>query len=367
MALHGGEAIAGAINIVLRRDYEGFEIQAGIERPGSPGGVFWDGAGGRGHLMIALDAFLRREIRSANREYSRASWTPGGAFADTAGVSIGGNTPFIPTASGPIARPLGGCSGHGYAGSLLNPVVGIPGAGYGFAYADIMWETAHFKWQSLFVYFDHPLGADAALYFDARVGRGDNAFRYAPSVGQFVFTPSQELKDRILDDDPELEAVPNRLFVAHRFIDHGNRDWRSNLEEHDLMLGVRGQLPASIGYDVHLRTYRFEEVEHGNTFVSKSESEIRQAIAEGRYDPENPPSTASEHLAAIRETALRLDHHHGVEHRIFRLSLDGAASHWPAATCGGRRRLRSTRKSSTTTAVTGMPLFSETSTTQQTC
>ena len=133
--------------------------------------------------MIALDAFLRREIRSANREYSRASWTPGGAFADTAGVSIGGNTPFIPTASGPIARPLGGCSGHGYAGSLLNPVVGIPGAGYGFAYADIMWETAHFKWQSLFVYFDHPLGADAALYFDARVGRGDNAFRYAPSVG----------------------------------------------------------------------------------------------------------------------------------------------------------------------------------------
>ena len=96
------------------------------------------------------------------------------------------------------------------------------------------------------------------------------------------------------------------------------------------MLGVRGQLPASIGYDVHLRTYRFEEVEHGNTFVS--ESEIRQAIAEGRYDPENPPSTASEHLAAIRETALRLDHHHGVEHRIFRLSLDGAASHWAAGT-----------------------------------
>lgn len=49
--------------------------------------------------------------------------------------------------------------------------------------ADIMWETAHFKRQSLFVYFDHPLGADAALYFDARVGRGDSAFRYAPSVG----------------------------------------------------------------------------------------------------------------------------------------------------------------------------------------
>ena len=38
---------------------------AGIERPDSPGGeaeqggVFWGGAGGRGHLMIALDAFLR--------------------------------------------------------------------------------------------------------------------------------------------------------------------------------------------------------------------------------------------------------------------------------------------------------------------
>ncbi len=56
-----------------------------------------------------------------------------------------------------------------------------------------------------------------------------------------------------------------------------------------------------------------------------SEGEIQQAIDEGRHDLENPLSTAPEHLAAVRETGLRLDRHQGVEHKTGRFSLDGAA------------------------------------------
>ena len=99
-ALYAGGAI-GAINIVLRRDFDGATAWAGAERPGQRGsetenaGAMWGGKAGRGHLTVGVDGFRRAEIRSEDRTYSRASWTEGGSFADVAGVSVGGNTLFF--------------------------------------------------------------------------------------------------------------------------------------------------------------------------------------------------------------------------------------------------------------------------------
>ena len=98
-ARHGGHAVAGAVNIVLRRGYEGAEASAGGGRPKQTGGnsnhgsALWGGAVGRGHLTVGVDHIRRREVRDADREFSRAKWTPGGPFAGTRGVSIAGNTP----------------------------------------------------------------------------------------------------------------------------------------------------------------------------------------------------------------------------------------------------------------------------------
>ena len=143
-ALHGGHAIAGAINIVLRRGYEGAEVSVFAGRPTDTGGVYeqgsalWGGAVGDGHLTIGVDVFQREEIPDAAREHSRAKWTPGGLFADASGVSIGGNTVFIATKSydengdvtathvpgvdaRSIGRPLGDCPGNIYTGELGKP------------------------------------------------------------------------------------------------------------------------------------------------------------------------------------------------------------------------------------------------------
>ena len=57
-ALHGGHAIGGAINIVLRRDFKGVEVQAGAARPrqagadSEQGSFVWGGALGRGRAVI---------------------------------------------------------------------------------------------------------------------------------------------------------------------------------------------------------------------------------------------------------------------------------------------------------------------------
>ena len=67
-ALYGGDAVGGAINIVLRRDFKGFEAQAGAARPrldgadSEQGSFVWGGAFGRGRAVVGLDVVRREEM-----------------------------------------------------------------------------------------------------------------------------------------------------------------------------------------------------------------------------------------------------------------------------------------------------------------
>ena len=333
-ALRGGHAIGGAVNIVLKRDLEGLQVQASPAWTTQAGGdfgqgsVLWGSALGRGHLTIGADLFRREEILEKDRAYSRASWTPGGSFADTTGVSTRGNTLFITTGTGDdrrtVARSLGECERSTYTGVLTNPR-GISGAGCGFAYADIAWHlqpNARYERESLFLNFDHPLGKNVDMYLDFRAAWADTAERYAPSVGDFSFTPSEALKQK-LRQDSEIDTLPDKIFLAHRFVGHGNRDWRTDTDEYDLTLGFRGRIIDNVNYNTYVRYYRHDAVEIGDTFVS--ETLAQQAIEGGRYDIENPFSTNPVHLAAIRNTGLRLTRDQVTDHKTARVSFDGPA------------------------------------------
>ena len=333
-ALHGGHAVGGAINIVLRSGLKGFEAQVGAARPGQAGadseqgGFVWGGALGRGGAVIGVDVVRREEIRDADRDYSRGTWTPGGPFADSRDISVGGNTAFItPPDGSTISRPIGECEGSGYVAGLTDPI-GHPGVGCGFDYTAVKW---HDDWErlareGLFLSAEHPLGESADIYLDARFAQSESKLLYAPSVGSFSFSPPQSLRDKLLGD-PGLDALPEEITVAHRFVGHGNREWMTEVEGRDLTLGVRGEL-GEIGYDAHVRYYLRDLSVDGNTFVSGSA--IARAIGDGRYDVENPFSTDPAHLAAVRETSLTLRQEQTAEYTAARASLSGKAFALPA-------------------------------------
>ncbi len=343
-ALHGGHAIAGAVNIVLRRDYEGVEASAFAGRPTDAGGdteqgtALWGGAVGSGHMTVGTGVFRSEEIPDAARAHSRASWAPGGLFGDAVGVSIGGNTVFIPTASRDegdnilvhvpgavkdgellyrsIARPLGDCPTDIYTGELAEPNQ-VKGTGCGFPYADVSWGAAQFERESLFFTYDQPLDGSADTYLDVRLGRYESLERFAPSVGTFS-VPSDAIADELLPDS-EIASLPERVTVAHRFIGHGNREWRTEVEEYDVTLGLAGQLSDDVSYDTHMRYYRHDSTTDGSTFVS--ESLAQNVIDEGRYDLANPLSPANRE--AIEETSLRLTRDQMTEVETVGTSLDG--------------------------------------------
>ena len=335
----GGSAVSGAINVVLRKDLDGFETRSVVRMPSRDGGdglqgsVFWGGAvGDKGHMTLGVDVLDRQEIPGRSRDFSRSVWREGGAFNEAQNVSVGGNTVWvvqtgddgIPT--GVRSIPLGDCDpAHGYTGPLSNPP-GITSGdkGCGFAYGNIWWNTSSYQQRSAILNLDQPLTAKAELHVDVNITQGDSAFRYAPSIDSFIFTPSPGVLDAINDAaDSAFVADNNDAFVAaHRFVSHGNRDWLTDTEEFDVSVGVKGRIEEDLGYDARISAYRLDGFVDGNTFVHLGS--IQSEIEEGHYDLADPFSTAPEHLQAIENSSLRLENDFGAEFLGARLALEGS-------------------------------------------
>ncbi len=337
LGTHGGYAVRGAINVVLRDSLNGFETRALVRLPsqdggdGTQGSVFWGGAVGEGRLTIGVDSLYREKITARSREYSRSAWQEGGTFSQSQNVSLGGNTVYVyqldeeGRLAGIRSAALGECDpANGYTGPLSNP----PGVrngdqGCGFAYGDIMWNSAGYRQDSAFMDLEHPLNEDADLHVDGLFVKSDGVFRYAPSVGSFLFIPNQDLLDAINEAAGATIGDSNDLFVVgHRFVGHGNRDWKSDFDEYNVAVSVDGRLTDDLGYDVRVNAFDWNVSQTGSTFVHAPT--IQWEILSGNYDLENPFSTAPEHLQAIRNSSLREDDRTGSSGQEIRMALEGS-------------------------------------------
>ena len=335
-----GSAVRGALNVVLRNDLDGVEARVVARIPSKDGGdgrqgsAFWGGMVGEGRMTLGADVLRRQEITAQSRDYSRSVWRDGGAFNEARNVSVGGNTVWVVKLDedrnfgGVRSVALGDCDpAKGYTGPLVNPPGVSPrlrDKGCGFAYGTIMWNTSSYEQKSAVLNLDHPLGEAAELHVDANFTQGDSAFRFAPSVGSFAFTPSPELLQAINDAaGSAFEADDDDLFVvAHRFVRHGNRDWLTDTDEYDISASIEGRIAEGLGYDVRVSAYGLDGFVDGTTFVHTDS--IASAIRDGRYDLANPFSEHPDHLQAIRDSSLRLENEFGGDYLGARLALEGS-------------------------------------------
>ena len=334
----GHAAVRGAFNLVLRKDLDGFDVRAVTRLPSRDGGeaqqgsAVWGGTiGNGGHLTVGVDILNRNEISGSSRDHSRSEWTSGGSFAEAKNVSTGGNTVYIVNESELRAIPLGGCDpAHGYTGPLRNPSGAKPGdKGCGYAYGNVWWDSPSYEQENAILNLNLPLGKQAEFHVDANVTQGRDAFRYAPSVGTFSVTPDGDLLAKINNYANNLDPLEQRFTaesddtfaVAHRFIGHGNRDWRTSTEEYDVSASVKGRLTEGLGYDARISAIRLDGSVSGNTFVNRDV--ITEEINDGRYDLTNPLSVDSDHQDAIYKSSLREELDFGSKYLGSRFALEG--------------------------------------------
>jgi len=100
-AVYGPDAIAGVVNFMLKRDFEGLDIDAQTGFTGDGGGeesrfstlMGLNGADGRGNIMVGLDWTKRDGLFMRDRDFYVNGWrdpnNPGGDFIETASYAGG--------------------------------------------------------------------------------------------------------------------------------------------------------------------------------------------------------------------------------------------------------------------------------------
>ena len=309
-----GRATVASINIVFRTDYEGFEIRSGVARPHSEGGdsehlsTLWGSSFGQGHLIVGAEIFRRDEVRDADRNYSRAMYTPGGSFADTQGVSVGGNTLLLTTNDGKkIVAPLNDCDESIYTGILTLPPDKMRGSVCGFAYADISWHLQQRENDNVFMDLEYPLGDTTTVHIKARVARSRTKLLRAPESNGLSFLPTEMLKQNIIDSIEGLDDgnFPPEIRLEHTFLGHGNRQWNTDVKDYDIAIGLEGTIKDDIDYHADIHYNRYKYINTGSAYIHLPT--IKTAIENGSYDIQDPLSEITEHKTAISESGLRRD------------------------------------------------------------
>jgi iron complex outermembrane receptor protein len=77
-AVYGADAVAGVVNVILRDEFEGFEVTANTESPSDPGGninqisMIAGAVSDRASLTFGAEFFDRQRVRVGDRDFSRS-------------------------------------------------------------------------------------------------------------------------------------------------------------------------------------------------------------------------------------------------------------------------------------------------------
>lgn len=292
-AVYGSDAIAGVVNIILRKDFEGVQVQGRMGTPSRDGGgdessfsIITGLKSENSNLVFSYEHDERDIIFARDRWFSRATDDGSGTFAGTTGQSWYGRNildmqtfEFNPMITGQD------CSQYGDSFAYHNDAPDFPADdGCHYDYTAVAADAASTKRDSVFVNFDYDINDDLIFNFRSLHSRNESFGRFAPAAGWFTFPIA-------LAEDTEkgLMAVNEGDRGYYRFNNVGtSRDtWQvSNMADWSASLNGMGEV-----FDWHVDAHynRYEMNEWGQGYVHRPS--VENAIIDG-WDPRDPDQSA---------------------------------------------------------------------------
>ena len=334
-AIYGTDAIAGVVNIITRKDYEGVHLSADWGRPTQNGGdedaysITGGVSGAKGNVTFAFDSQQRDLVFDADRSFSSegasALGYPSSYFAylatDDPRNPTGGFLPLGIFADPRCPEEVG--SDPDYPNSFEDAFPGGEGI-CRYTYASTSATIADNDTKSFFVNADYDITENTTFYAQGLFSHNESFGRYAPSpVFGIVWsqdTPNnptnpanpanadgQPFAGQQFEFDTDGDGVndfqvegPFDLSVLYRNVPTGPRD--SNFEDTlvDYVAGVEGTVDWLGGMDWQLGANwsRQSTTDKGRGFVLAPS--LNTAIENGELDIFGVQDTS---LASIQEQA----------------------------------------------------------------
>ena len=256
-ATYGSDAVAGVVNFITRRDFEGFELSSQFQTTTSDGqreqglSGLWGWGNDKSHLQLFANYFNQNELESEDRSFTQANRGPDGRF-------LGSRSPFgfsslgNPGALAPrIVNPQSGAVTVGATvrdpGCEQAGGVNAPGNRCAFEFADNFNLAENEQRAKYAVTFRHDFSEEVSLSV-----KWNYALNKIDDVGQSPsFPPSTQFLVPAANPGNFLGVDANFIGRPRAEADGTRRafyDYRTERRE----IGLTGQLSDSWSYDTNL-------------------------------------------------------------------------------------------------------------------
>ncbi|ESE43290.1 TonB-dependent receptor plug domain-containing protein [Shewanella decolorationis] len=306
---YGSDAIAGVVNIIMKKNYQGLEFNVGGGSREADGGLtskeFSVVAGyqmDKGNITFSFDHQDRKGIADGDRPYTAASMSDLNgdgiiqAYTETTGWSIYGATVASPDFSETQASPLCDDLAAQYGSDVFRKVAADddwgPGSTYCmYANANVSYNKASTDRNTVYVDANYEVAENIEWFGRTMITQGKSFGRYAPPAAAW---------NKMSADNP------NNPYGAEttgywRWVGIGTRDGNVDDYNQDYLTGLRGTLPS-------LNDATWEFYYHYNKADNKSIGEYYLSYAGLAYNEQNGIDLGSEEgIANMKATTLTQD------------------------------------------------------------
>ncbi|OED43047.1 hypothetical protein ACH42_11145 [Endozoicomonas sp. (ex Bugula neritina AB1)] len=274
-AVYGSDAIGGVVNIILKKDFEGIEVEVGAGSPKIEGGdeksfsITGGTSSDNGNILFAFEHDERDII------YSR-DFEPASSGTSIYGRNIAGIVRGVKT----DAKALAGVDCSGLLVSTDDQCR--------YNYASAKAETAESKRDQFLISSNYSLANDIEWTNEAVIGLNRSFGRYAPAAGAFTVKSGTAGGDAILVANGYDAGEDGTMY--YRFDKVGLRD--NNIKEISAILtsGLKGSFETSlietVDWNLSTRYSKALSDEAGTGYVLQSVAEA--ALNEGQYGGFDP-------------------------------------------------------------------------------
>ncbi|WP_188150115.1 TonB-dependent receptor plug domain-containing protein [Teredinibacter waterburyi] len=291
-AVYGSDAVAGVVNMMMRKNVDGIEFSArygdrsnddGSEHSLSlVGGIDGD----KGNVTFAIESSHRDPIWDRDREYT-APWTRDtegdgviDAYVDTDGYSIYGASIAIwdPNTEYDRIQAATSCQeGNGFLGVVDADIDWLAPSDLNentycmYGYADVSANKAELDKLSTYVNVDYQINDNMDFYMTSIASRVESFGRFAPPAASWDDMPA-DYPDVPFDIDALLDAgtitEDYELTGYYRWTNIGPRDNYVTDTQFDVSMGLKGDINENISYDVYLQNSQYDVKEYGYYYLS---------------------------------------------------------------------------------------------------
>jgi len=274
-AIYGSDAIAGVINVILKKNYEGVTFDVQVGRPSNEGAdtrqfsIATGVSNDKGNITFVYDHQEQGAIFDSDRDYTAASFEDLNGdglisiYDETVGVSYFGATIVNPDGdleASPICSDLAsnvpGFVGAIDQGSLLGGVGG--GEVCGYAFANVSANMASTNRDSVMSSVNYSLTDNIEFFGRAMLSRNDSFGRYAPPAAGWSNIP-------VGNEHNAYDEPVNGYF---RWYQIGTRDGLVTDYQQDYMAGFSGFFGDSVEWEIAYHKAKLDYRQVGRYYLS---------------------------------------------------------------------------------------------------